>query len=64
MHYTPLVRAVAHRVAAGLPPYVDQSDLVQSGVFGLIDAVIRFDPARCPQVRELRGTADPGRDPG
>jgi RNA polymerase sigma factor FliA len=49
VHYTPLVRAVAHRVAAGLPPYVDQSDLVQSGVFGLIDAVIRFDPARCPR---------------
>jgi RNA polymerase sigma factor for flagellar operon FliA len=49
VHYTPLVRAVAHRVAAGLPTYVDQSDLVQSGVFGLIDAVIRFDPARCPR---------------
>jgi RNA polymerase sigma factor for flagellar operon FliA len=49
VHYTPLVRAVAHRVAVGLPPYVDQSDLVQSGAFGLIDAVVRFDPARCPR---------------
>ncbi len=49
VHYTPLVRSVAHRVAAGLPSYVDLSDLVQSGVFGLIDAVERFDPERCPR---------------
>ena len=49
LHYAPLVRAVAHRVAAGLPSYVDHADLAQSGVFGLIDAVERFDPARCPR---------------
>jgi RNA polymerase sigma factor for flagellar operon FliA len=49
VHYTPLVRAVAHRIAAGLPSYVDHADLVQSGVFGLIDAVLRFDPERCPR---------------
>lgn len=49
VHYTPLVRAVAHRTAAGLPSYVDVADLIQSGVFGLIDAVERFDPARCPR---------------
>jgi len=49
VHYTPLVRAVAHRTAAGLPTYVDIADLIQSGVFGLIDAVERFDPERCPR---------------
>lgn len=49
IHYTPLVRAVAHRTATGLPSYVDIADLVQSGVFGLIDAVERFDPERCPR---------------
>jgi RNA polymerase sigma factor for flagellar operon FliA len=49
VHYTPLVRAVAHRVANGLPSYVEHADLVQSGVFGLIDAVERFDPERCPR---------------
>lgn len=49
VHYTPLVRAVAHRVGAGLPTYVDHADLIQSGVFGLIDAVERFDPERCPR---------------
>ncbi|MDT7615549.1 MAG: polymerase sigma factor FliA [Pseudonocardiales bacterium] len=49
IHYAPLVRQVAHRVAAGLPSYVDHADLAQSGVFGLIDAVERFDPERCPR---------------
>lgn len=49
VHYTPLVRTVAHRTAAGLPSYVDLGDLVSAGVFGLIDAVERFDPERCPR---------------
>lgn len=49
VHYTALVSAVAHRVARGLPSYVEHADLVQSGVFGLIDAVERFDPERCPR---------------
>ena len=49
VHYTPLVRSVAHRVAAGLPSHVDVSDLAQAGVFGLVDAVERFDPTRCPR---------------
>jgi RNA polymerase sigma factor for flagellar operon FliA len=49
VHYHPLVRTVSHRIAAGLPSYVDHADLLQSGVFGLIDAVTRFDPERCPR---------------
>jgi RNA polymerase sigma factor for flagellar operon FliA len=49
VHYTTLVGAVAHRVATGLPPHVELADLVQSGVFGLIDAVERFDPERSPR---------------
>ena len=49
VHYTALVSAVAHRVAGGLPSHVEHADLVQSGVFGLIDAVERFDPVRCPR---------------
>jgi RNA polymerase sigma factor for flagellar operon FliA len=49
LHYTPLVRSVAHRVATGLPSHVDVGDLVQAGVFGLVDAVERFDPERCPR---------------
>lgn len=49
VHYTALVRGVAGRLAGGLPSHVDLVDLVQSGVFGLLDAIERFDPARCPR---------------
>jgi len=44
VHYSPLVKFVAGRVGAGLPSSVDPGDLVGWGVFGLIDAVDRFDP--------------------
>ena len=46
VHYSPLVKFVAGRVGAGLPSSVDPGDLVSHGVFGLIDAVERFDPER------------------
>ena len=46
VHYSPLVKFVAGRVGAGLPNSVDSGDLVSAGVFGLIDAVEKFDPAR------------------
>jgi RNA polymerase sigma factor for flagellar operon FliA len=43
VHYSPLVKYVAGRVAVGLPQNVDQSDLVSYGIFGLIDAIEKFD---------------------
>jgi RNA polymerase sigma factor for flagellar operon FliA len=46
VHYAPLVKFVAGRVGAGLPSSVDPGDLVSAGVFGLIDAVERFDRER------------------
>jgi RNA polymerase sigma factor for flagellar operon FliA len=46
VHYSPLVKFVAGRVGAGLPNSVDPGDLVSAGVFGLIDAVERFDVSR------------------
>lgn len=46
LHYAPLVKFVAGRLAAGLPPSVDQADLVSAGVFGLMDAMARFEPRR------------------
>ncbi|MGH9032475.1 MAG: RNA polymerase sigma factor WhiG [Acidimicrobiia bacterium] len=46
LHYSPLVKFVAGRVAAGLPQSIEQSDLVSYGIFGLIDAIDKFDPAR------------------
>ncbi|MCK4177744.1 RNA polymerase sigma factor WhiG [Aciditerrimonas ferrireducens] len=44
--YSPLVKYVAGRVAAGLPQHVDGADLVSYGIIGLIDAIDRFDPSR------------------
>jgi RNA polymerase sigma factor for flagellar operon FliA len=49
LHYCALVRAVVHRTAVRLPPHVDVADLVQSGVFGLVEAIERYDPERCPR---------------
>jgi RNA polymerase sigma factor for flagellar operon FliA len=46
LHYRALVRGVAGRMAGGLPAHVDAADLVQVGMFGLIDAVERFEPER------------------
>jgi RNA polymerase sigma factor FliA len=46
VHYAPLVKYVASRVATGLPANVEQADLVSYGIFGLIDALEKFDRSR------------------
>lgn len=46
LHYAPLVKFVAGRIGAGLPQNVDQSDLISYGMFGLIDALEKFDLSR------------------
>jgi RNA polymerase sigma factor FliA len=46
LHYAPLVKFVAARLAAGLPQTVDQADLISFGMFGLIDALDKFDLGR------------------
>lgn len=46
LHYAPLVKYVAGRVSTGLPPSVEFGDLVSYGVFGLLDAIEKFDPGR------------------
>nr|WP_246382337.1 FliA/WhiG family RNA polymerase sigma factor [Prauserella isguenensis] len=46
LHYAPLVKYVAGRVGTGLPTHVDVADLIQSGIFGLVDAIEKFDPGR------------------
>jgi RNA polymerase sigma factor FliA len=46
LQYAPLVKYVASRVATGLPASVEQADLVSYGMFGLIDALEKFEPAR------------------
>lgn len=46
VHYSPLVKFVAGRVGVGLPRSVDAGDLVSYGIFGLIDAIDKFDMER------------------
>jgi RNA polymerase sigma factor for flagellar operon FliA len=61
LHYAPLVKYVAGRVRSGLPPTVDQGDLVSEGVIGLMDAIDKFEPGRGLQfqtyaVSRIRGS--------
>src|SRR5690242_16004493 len=46
LHYSPLIKYVAGRVGVGLPPNIEQADLVSYGIFGLIDAIEKFDITR------------------
>ncbi len=44
--YSPLVKYVAGRLGSGLPSQVEQSDLVSYGMFGLMQAIEKFDQHR------------------
>lgn len=44
--YLPLVRITAERMHGKLPSHVEVDELIQAGVFGLMDAVDGFDPQR------------------
>ncbi len=46
LHYSPLVKYVAGRVGVGLPSNIEQVDLVSYGIFGLIDAIEKYDLSR------------------
>lgn len=46
LHYAPLVTSVASRVGMKLPSTVEHADLVSYGMFGLIDAIEKFEPDR------------------
>ena len=46
LHYSPLVKYVAGRVAVGLPSNIEQADLISYGIFGLIDAIDKYDQSR------------------
>ncbi|HEX7589744.1 MAG TPA: FliA/WhiG family RNA polymerase sigma factor [Demequinaceae bacterium] len=45
-YYAPLVTQVALRMIVRLPDTVELGDLVSYGMFGLIDAIEKFDPER------------------
>nr|WP_287152503.1 RNA polymerase sigma factor WhiG [Candidatus Solincola tengchongensis] len=46
LNYAPLVKYVAGRVSSSLPPNIEYADLVSYGIFGLIDAIEKYDPDR------------------
>ncbi|MBN2144668.1 MAG: FliA/WhiG family RNA polymerase sigma factor [Candidatus Aureabacteria bacterium] len=44
LHYLPVVRHNASRLALALPSHVNINDLISSGVVGLISSIEKFDP--------------------
>lgn len=46
----------AERLASGLPKSVQVEDLIQEGMFGLMDAIDKFDPKRGIKFRTYCGT--------
>ena len=45
-HYRHLVKYAAERLHSKLPDKVELDDLISAGIFGLMDAIDAFDPAR------------------
>lgn len=63
-HYLPLVRFLAHRMGRSVDP-ANRPDLAGFGVFGLMDAVERFDPSfevrfETYAARRIRGAIGDG----
>ncbi len=46
VHYAPIVKYTAERICVKLPDKVDIDDLIQAGIFGLVDAIDAFDSSR------------------
>lgn len=46
LHYQPLVRFLSKRVGSRLPAHIDNDDLISYGIFGLMEAIDKFDLAR------------------
>ncbi len=45
----PLVHKIAHQLKAKLPANIDEDDLIQAGMIGLIDAIQRFEDTQQAQ---------------
>ena len=59
--YMPMVKRLAHHMMGRLPPSVEEDDLVQAGMIGLLDAVSRYDEAQSAQfeayaIQRIRGS--------
>ena len=44
--YLPMIQCVARRISSRLPAHIQHNDLISSGVFGLMDAIKKYDPER------------------
>ena len=60
--YAPLVKYVAGKIALGMPQNVEFDDLVGFGVFGLFDAIDKFDPGKHVKFKTYAVTRIRGRD--
>lgn len=49
VQYAPLVKRIAHHLAARLPSSVEVDDLIQAGLMGLLDAVGHYDQSQGAQ---------------
>ena len=56
LKYAPFVKYVAGRMAVNLPNNVEYEDLVSYGVFGLMDAIEKYDPERAVQFKTYAKT--------
>ncbi|OZA49898.1 MAG: RNA polymerase sigma factor FliA [Hydrogenophilales bacterium 17-61-76] len=57
----PMVKRLAHHMMGRLPPSVEEDDLVQAGMIGLLDAISRYDDAQSAQfeayaIQRIRGS--------
>ncbi|HHW02840.1 MAG TPA: FliA/WhiG family RNA polymerase sigma factor [Thermoanaerobacterales bacterium] len=43
LSYIPLIKHIVNRMAISLPSYIDTEDLISYGVFGLLQAIERYD---------------------
>ncbi|NLP44209.1 MAG: FliA/WhiG family RNA polymerase sigma factor [Peptococcaceae bacterium] len=44
--FLPLVKKISGKLAMSLPAHIDDEDLIAYGVFGLLDALQKFEPSR------------------
>lgn len=59
--YMPMVKRLAHHMMGRLPPSVEEDDLEQAGMIGLLDAISRYDVAQSAQfeayaIQRIRGS--------
>lgn len=59
--YMPMVKRLAHHMMGRLPPSVEEDDMVQAGMIGLLDAISRYDVGQSAQfeayaIQRIRGS--------